>query len=119
MTYFIPSTRTEIISDMLVFIPHTIPIPTITTDNFLTKAASDVTTLLTCPSSNIHSTLQIGDFIKNGLLQLETLINRNQITNKVINNQETKTNILEAAIHNHYHEDEPESITTQSTSTSF
>ena len=35
MTCFILSTRTEIVTDTLVFIPHTVPIPTITIDNFL------------------------------------------------------------------------------------
>ena len=58
MTCYIPSTRTEIVTDTLIFIPHTIPIPTITIDNFLTQAASDIITLLTYPPSNIPSTLQ-------------------------------------------------------------
>ena len=71
MTCFIPSTKTEITTDTLVFIPYTIAIPPITTDNFLTQAASDIITLLTCPPSNVPSTLQIGDLTKNGLLQLK------------------------------------------------
>ena len=81
LTCYIPSTRTEIVSDTLVFIPHTIPIPTITIDNFLTQAASNIITLFTCPPSNIPSTLQMGDSTKNGLLQLAILLNTNQITN--------------------------------------
>ena len=89
MTCFIPSTRTETVSDTLVFIAQTFPIATITTDNFLTQAASDIITLITCPLPNIPSTLQIGDSIKNVVfLQLATLLNRNKITNEVINNQE-------------------------------
>ena len=64
ITCFIPSTRTEIVTDTLVFIPHTIAIPTITTDKFLTQAESNIITLLTCPPSNIPSTLQIGDSTK-------------------------------------------------------
>ena len=86
MTSFIPSTRTEIISATYVFIPHTIPIPTITIDNFLTQSASDIIMLFTYPPSNFSSALQIGDSIRNGLLQLATLLNRNQKTNTVINN---------------------------------
>ena len=88
MTCYKPSTRIEIVPYTLVFIPHTIPIPTITTDNFLKQAASDIIALLTCPQSNIPSILQIGDLTKNGLLQLATLYHTNQITNDVINNQE-------------------------------
>ena len=61
---YLPSTRTEIISDTLVFIRHTIPIPFITTHIFLTQVVSDIITLLTCPSSNIPTPLQIGDSVK-------------------------------------------------------
>ena len=35
ITCYLPSTNIEIISNTLVFIPHTIPIPTIATTNFL------------------------------------------------------------------------------------
>ena len=70
MICFVPSTRTEIVSDALVFFPHKIPTPTITTDNVLTQAVSDIIELLTCPLSNGPSTLQIGDSTKIGLLQL-------------------------------------------------
>ena len=94
MTCYIPSIRREIVTDTLVFIPHIILIPIITIDNFLTKAVSDIITLLTCPPSNIHSTLQIEDSTRNGLLQLATLLNTNQITNDVINNQDKQRNIL-------------------------
>ena len=87
MICFIPSSRTEITTVTLVFVPRTIPIPTINTDNFLTQAASDIITLLTCPPSNIPLTLQIGDSTKNGLLQLATLLNTNQITKDEINKQ--------------------------------
>ena len=87
MACFIPSTRTEIVTDTLVFIPHSVPIPTITTYNFLTH---HIATLLTCPPSNILSTLQIADLTRNGLLQLATLVNTNQITNDVINKQGKK-----------------------------
>ena len=90
MTCYLPSTNKEIISNTLVFISHTISIPAITTDNFLTQAASDIVTPLAYPPSDILSSLQIGDSVKNGLLQLATLLNRNQITNTVITNKKNK-----------------------------
>ena len=95
MTCFIPSTRKEIVADTLVYIPHIIQVPTITTDNFLTQETSDIITLLTCPPSNIHSTLQIRDSIRNGLLQLATLLNT---APDVINNQEQQQLTVAAAI---------------------
>ena len=60
--------------------------------------ATDIITLLTCPPSNIPSILQIYGSTKNGLLQLATLLNRNQITNEVINNQERKGDIVSETI---------------------
>ena len=96
MACFIPSSRTEIVPDTLVFIPHTILIPTINTDNFLTQAAFDIITLLTCTPSNIPSTLQKGYSTKNGLLQLATLLNTDQIANDVINKQEHQQNVVAA-----------------------
>ena len=90
MTCYLPSTNTEIINDTLVFIPCTIPILSITTDNFLIQAASYIVTLLTSPPSNIPTSLKIGDSVKNGLLQVATLFNTNQITNEVITNQKTQ-----------------------------
>ena len=68
MTYYLPSTNIQIISNTLVFIPHTIPIPTITTNNFLTQAASGMVTLLKCPPFYISSSLQIGNSVKNAIL---------------------------------------------------
>ena len=98
MTCFIPSTKAEIITDTLVFIPHTIPIPNITTNNFLTQAASDIITLHTCLPSHIPSTLQLGNSTRNGLLHLATLLNTNDITNSVVNKQENQRNIIAATI---------------------
>ena len=61
MTSFIQSTKTEIIDNTLVFIPHTIHLPSITTDNLIQQAASDIITLLTCTPSQFPSLLELGD----------------------------------------------------------
>ena len=51
-------------------------------------------TLLTCPPFNIPLSPQIGDSVKNGILQLAKLLERNYITNTTITNQE-KNEILQ------------------------
>ena len=64
-----------------MFIPHAIPIPTVSFDNFLHQAASDIINVLTQPPPLLPTTYQIGNKIRNGLLQLATLLKSNQITN--------------------------------------
>ena len=93
MKCYLPATYSKIIIDTLVFVQHTFPIPTIKTDHFLIHVASDILTLLTYHPSNIFASLQIGDNVKNELLPLATLLNINQITNKVISNLEHQQNI--------------------------
>lgn len=87
MTCYNPQTRSEIVTDTLVFIPHTIPFPHITTDDFIRQAASDIITLLTHPPPLSHPSLSVGDTTKNGLLQLATILNRNSVDNSTINRQ--------------------------------
>ena len=65
-----------------------IPILSITTDNVLTQAASDIVPSLTCTPSNIPPSLQIGDTVKNSVLQIAALLNTNQITTNVISDFE-------------------------------
>ena len=63
---FIPKPRTEIITDTVVFIPHQIPIPSISLSDFICQATSDIITLLTCPPKKQHPTYAIERYNKKG-----------------------------------------------------
>ena len=77
LTYYNPTTKSEIISDTVVFTPHVIPIPAVTIDNFLYQAASDIINVLTQSPPLLPSTYKIGNKTCNGLLQLATLLKTN------------------------------------------
>ena len=49
MKCYISSSRQEVDADTLTFIPHTIPIPETTTEDFIRRAVSDISTLLSNP----------------------------------------------------------------------
>ena len=85
MTCFNPITKKDFISDTLVFIPHTIPIPSVTINNFLRQAASDIVTLLKTPQPILPTSLQIGNQIRNGLFQLTTILKTNK-ANSILSN---------------------------------
>lgn len=91
MKCFLPQTRAEIDTDTIAFIPHNIPIPEMKVEDFLRQAASDIVTLLTHPPKHTTPTLTLGDETRNGILQLATLLNTNQVQLPVINEQQQLT----------------------------
>ena len=89
MKCYISSTRQEVDADTLTFIPHTIPIPETTTEDFIRQAVSDIATLLSNPPKETAPILKLGDATKNGLLELTSILNRNQ-TDDIIPTTSTK-----------------------------
>ena len=80
MKCFLPSTRSEVISDTLSFFPHEIPFPKVTTDAFLRQAAMDIVTILSNPPTTTPLPgLEAGDETSNAILQLANILNRNEI----------------------------------------
>ena len=84
MQFFMPQSKSIIHCDTVTFIPHLIPIPETSIEDFIRQAAGDIVTLLTTPPSSTTPILQLGDSTRNGLLQLSTLFHRNQVTNSLI-----------------------------------
>ena len=85
MTCFNPIIRKEIISAILVLIPHTIPIPSVNINNFLHQAASDIVNILKTPQPILPTSLQIGNQVRNGLFQLATIQKTNK-ANSILTN---------------------------------
>ena len=61
--------------DTVTFIPHTIPYPKVTTDDYLRQAADDIIHILTNSPSRTVPTLEAGDPVRNALLKLAEQIN--------------------------------------------
>ena len=81
MKCFLPSTRSEIISDTISFFPHEIPFPKVTIDTFLRQAAMDIVTILSTPPTKTPLPgLEAGDETSNAILQLANILNRNEIS---------------------------------------
>ena len=76
MKCFIPKSRAEINADTLIFFPHQIPFPEVTTDEYLKQAALDIITLLTDPPPSMIPTVQAGDETKGAILDLAKLLHR-------------------------------------------
>jgi hypothetical protein len=81
---YLPQTRTEVDTDTLSFIPHTIPIPETNIEDFIRQAMSDISVLLTHPPSTSQPVLALGNTTKNGLLQLTSLLNRSTTSDQVL-----------------------------------
>ena len=73
---YFPATKSERICDTVRFIPHDIPFPKITTDDYLKQAADDIISILTRPPSSTTPSLSAGDPVRNALLELATQLNR-------------------------------------------
>jgi hypothetical protein len=84
---YLPQTKTEIDTDTISFIPHTIPIPETNIEDFIRQSISDIATLLTHPPKMTTPTLSLGDTTKNGLLQLTSLLHRSTTTSDIMNKQ--------------------------------
>ena len=72
---FIPTTKSEINSDTLAFFPHEIPLPQVSTEDYLKQATQDIISLLTNPISFLPS-LKVGDTTKNAMLEIAQLLHR-------------------------------------------
>jgi len=97
---FVPKTHAKINTDTVLFFPKSIPIPSITTEDHLKQAATDIITLLTHPpkESPLPSNLQLGDTTKNALLQIATILGRNLVPPSVIQRQQRVTTAAAAAL---------------------
>lgn len=99
MCCYLPQTRSEVHSDTIIFFPKQVPFPSITTDDFIWQATSDIITLLTHPppSSTVPS-LELGDSTKNALLQVATILNWNPLNDTVMEQQHCVTTAAAAAL---------------------
>ena len=70
-----PQTRVEINCDTVAFSPHSIPIPKVSTEDYLQQAAGDIINFLTNPIAHLPY-LHIGDTTQNSLLQISQLLTR-------------------------------------------
>ena len=77
-----PTTQAEVNSDTVTFIPKTIKFPKVDINDFLRQAATDIITLLTNPPPPLILSLSAGDDTYNAILQLATILNRNEIPDK-------------------------------------
>ena len=84
MTCFIPTTKSEIICDTLIFVPHIIPIPTINIDTFLRQSAFDIINVVNDLTPTLPFTYQVGDQTRGSLLQLVSILQTKQITNDTL-----------------------------------
>ena len=69
VTIFKPTTRKELITDTVTFIPHSIPIPKVSVDDFLIQACDDIKVILNNKNDMIPS-LQAGDTARNAVRQI-------------------------------------------------
>ena len=76
VTVFVPKTRSTRISDTVMFIPTTIPVPSTTIEDHLRQASSDIVTILSNPPKSHFPTLHLGDETKHAIQQIAELLNR-------------------------------------------
>ena len=91
MRFYLPSTRAEVDTDTVTFIPHVIAIPEMNLEDFLRQATLDIVSLLTHPPASSVPVMMLGDNTKNGLLQLTTLLQTNALPPKLLNKQQHLT----------------------------
>ena len=73
MAYF-PETRSEKYKDTVTFLPHSIPIPTISMEDYLLQAVDDIISILKSPSTTILPTLKEGNATRNAILEIATTL---------------------------------------------
>ena len=73
---FFPKTRSERDCDTITFIPHVVPFPRVTTEDFLKQAATDIIRILSQPAPTSIPTLEAGSNTRNALLKLATILKR-------------------------------------------
>jgi hypothetical protein len=72
---YLPSTTRERDVDTLQFFPKSIPFPTISTEDYLKQAASDILAIIQKPPTNLPY-LAYGDTTNNAIVQIATLLGR-------------------------------------------
>ena len=72
---FIPSTRAEVDSNTVTFIPKAVNFPEVTIVDFLKQAATDIITLLKHPPNPMIPSLQAGSNLHNAIYILASLLN--------------------------------------------
>ena len=84
---YMPATRSVVTSDTVLFLPHELPLPSVTIDDFLRQAATDIVSILTHPPPSTVPSLEAGDSTKNALLKLALLLNPSEDINDKIHQQ--------------------------------
>lgn len=70
ITGYFPKERSEKFTDTVTFIPHEIPIPQISLDEYLLQAVDDIISILQTPESTLPPTFKLGDPTRNALLEI-------------------------------------------------
>ena len=83
---FLPATRREVDADTVTFIPKYIKFPEVHLKDFLRQAATDILTLLRKPPPSTVPSLEAGDDVHNALLQIASLLNRDNNSIATIKN---------------------------------
>ena len=73
---FSPKTEAERNVKSVVFLPSVIPVPKVTTDDFLRQAATDIVTILTNPDTSTNFSLESGDTTHIALLKIAKTLHR-------------------------------------------
>ena len=80
-----PQKRSEINMDTLIFILHAILITSTTVEDFILQDTSNIIYLLLHLPKSAVPVFQLGETIRNGLLQVSNLLNSNQVTSDILN----------------------------------
>ena len=73
---YIPKTRSLVDADTVEFFLHSIPFPSFTLTDFLIQTATDITSILANLPKSIVPTIEVGDLIKNTILNIAKLLKR-------------------------------------------
>ena len=70
ITGFFPTERSEKCTDTVTFIPHNIPIPSFTMEDYLLQALDDIITILKTEKDTLPPTFKLGDKTRAALLDI-------------------------------------------------
>ena len=76
VTCYFPRTRTTQVCDTVTFVPHKIPIPKVSLEDHLRQAVDDIVEILTKPPSTTSPTLQVGEPVRNAILEIADVLKR-------------------------------------------
>ena len=93
---FFPRTRSVRKIDTLTFIPHEIPVPEVSLEDFLCQSLDDLKSLLAEPPSSVPITLEAGDLLRNAYKRIMEAFNKKyDLTSKQKENNVALTRVLE------------------------